>query len=146
MSLHSTRARSCFGPDARFTHRARVQKLGRSDNVREFVRKGCSSGKVQLVISGGPDHADYTVERVLQAEGSGSVFKIDGAPPPPPSASRTSRLFSLFVVLLACAKLYACQQLYPRDHVVLRGRAVVQRARRVASHVALHLMYIVQAM
>jgi hypothetical protein len=61
------------------THCSHMQKLGRSDAVKEFVRKGASKGSIELIISSGSKDADYRIERFLHADDSKSTFKINGA-------------------------------------------------------------------
>jgi structural maintenance of chromosomes protein 5 len=56
-----------------------VQRLGRSDNLKEFVRKGATKGQVELIISGGPSAPDYRIERIMWAKDTKSQFRINGA-------------------------------------------------------------------
>lgn len=56
-----------------------VQRLGRADSVKEFVRKGADKALIELLISGGPDKEDFRIERELHAEHAASKFRINGA-------------------------------------------------------------------
>lgn len=55
-----------------------VQRLGRADSVKEFVRKGTEKAHVELIVSGGPDASDYRISRTLHAQDNKSTFKING--------------------------------------------------------------------
>jgi hypothetical protein len=58
-----------------------LQRLGRADAVKEFVRKGSDKALIELLISGGPDGEDFRIERELHAADSKSVFRINGEAP-----------------------------------------------------------------
>jgi structural maintenance of chromosomes protein 5 len=55
-----------------------LQRLGRSDNLKEFVRKGSTKGQVEVIISGGPSEADYRIERIMWSNDTKSQFRING--------------------------------------------------------------------
>lgn len=57
-----------------------MQKLGRSDSVKEFVKKGAQKGSIELIISGG-EGPDIRIERFLHGDSNASTFKINGARP-----------------------------------------------------------------
>lgn len=55
-----------------------LQRLGRADSIKEFVRKGTDKAHLELIVSGGPDASDYRICRTLHSEGNKSTFKING--------------------------------------------------------------------
>ena len=66
-----------------------MQKLGRSTATSDYIKRGCNRASVELVISGGPDKPDHTIEHVMERgvhkdenneEKKGkSIYRIDGA-------------------------------------------------------------------
>ena len=54
-----------------------MQRLGRSKDVKEYVRKGCDKGSAEVIVSGGPEGTDYRIEREITKDGK-SLFKING--------------------------------------------------------------------
>ena len=58
-----------------------VQLLGRADNVRDFVRRGESSGFVQIWLTTGKTPNDIVnIRRTLDARENSSEWRINGAP------------------------------------------------------------------
>jgi hypothetical protein len=56
------------------------QLLGRADNVKEYIKRGCDEGWVETTLSGGPGHPDITVRRDMKktsADTYTSTWKID---------------------------------------------------------------------
>jgi hypothetical protein len=61
-----------------------VQLLGRADNVRDFVRRGESSGFVQIWLTTGKRPNEVTnIKRTLDARENSSEWRIDGKSPLP---------------------------------------------------------------
>lgn len=54
-----------------------MQRLGRSKDAKEYVRKGYDKGSAEVIVSGGPEGADYRIEREITKDGK-SQFKING--------------------------------------------------------------------
>jgi structural maintenance of chromosomes protein 5 len=65
----------------KFTEKNKIKKkkkklLGRAKDVGDYVKHGCNSGWVEIVLSGG-SAPDITIFREIKKDG-GSTWKLDG--------------------------------------------------------------------
>ena len=52
-----------------------MQLLGRADNVKDYIRRGCDRGWVETTLSGGPGSADIVIRCEMAKTDSG--YKMD---------------------------------------------------------------------
>jgi hypothetical protein len=54
---------------------AALQLLGRADNYKDYIRRGCDKGWVETTLSGGPGRPDYVIRCEMAKTDSG--YKSD---------------------------------------------------------------------
>lgn len=55
-----------------------LQLMGRSKDLKNFVRENCSSGFVEIELKGKPGKTNTTIKRSINAKDNKSTFEIDG--------------------------------------------------------------------
>ena len=56
-----------------------VQLLGRSEQISDYVRRGCSEGFTEIHLSGGERGGSIVVVRRIKSDGN-SQWRLNGAP------------------------------------------------------------------
>ena len=64
---------------------ASLQLLGRADNLKDFVRRGCQEAWIEITLSGGPGRSKIVVRREIKQQprddnstGYTSKWRLDG--------------------------------------------------------------------